>query len=181
MPALPSRPSTTIARRCAASCTDRTCTGSLGFHALSLSKLRAATPDPYRAAAHSVCSCHPAGVCYRRVSLIPMRPGEGRLTEPTAVTQPWRRELVFMPHSGPCRSKPRGPNFHSDLGELLGPAARAFRSTIELQRAGSQEHPIGIDATAVHPFGTTLFSGWTPTGSVAFAGLAGRSDDVHQT
>jgi hypothetical protein len=33
----------------------------------------------------------------RRVSLIPVRPGEGRLKEPTAATQRWRRELVFMP------------------------------------------------------------------------------------
>jgi len=30
-----------------------------------------------------------------------MRPGEGRLPEPTAVTRPWRRELVFMPLTGP--------------------------------------------------------------------------------
>ena len=36
---------------------------------------------------------------YRRVSLIPVRPGEGRLTEPTAAIQPWRRELIFMPET----------------------------------------------------------------------------------
>jgi hypothetical protein len=30
-----------------------------------------------------------------------VRPDEGRLTEPTAATQPWWRELVFMPHYGP--------------------------------------------------------------------------------
>jgi len=33
----------------------------------------------------------------RRVSLIPARPGEGRLTEPTAAIQPWRRALIFVP------------------------------------------------------------------------------------
>ena len=33
----------------------------------------------------------------RRVWLIPVRRGEGRLTEPTAATQPWQRELVLMP------------------------------------------------------------------------------------
>ena len=41
-----------------------------------------------------------ASVRYRRASLIPVRPGEGRQTEPTAAIQPWRRELVFMPLSG---------------------------------------------------------------------------------
>ena len=33
----------------------------------------------------------------RRVSPIPVRPGEGRITEATAVTQPAQRELVFVP------------------------------------------------------------------------------------
>jgi hypothetical protein len=37
----------------------------------------------------------------RRVSPIAPNSGEGRLTELTAATRPWRRELVFMPHS--CR------------------------------------------------------------------------------
>ena len=35
----------------------------------------------------------------RRVSPIPVRPREGRLTEPTAGAQRGRRELVFMPRS----------------------------------------------------------------------------------
>jgi len=35
------------------------------------------------------------------VSLIPVRPDEGRLTELTAATQPGRRELVFMSPSRP--------------------------------------------------------------------------------
>src|SRR6516165_3746750 len=34
----------------------------------------------------------------------PVGPGEGRLTEPTAVIHPWRRELVFLPHKRPSRS-----------------------------------------------------------------------------
>ena len=34
------------------------------------------------------------------VSPVAVRPGEGRLTKPTAATQPWRRQLVFMPGSG---------------------------------------------------------------------------------
>ena len=33
----------------------------------------------------------------RRVSLIPVRPDEGRLTEPTTAVQPWRREPLFVP------------------------------------------------------------------------------------
>jgi hypothetical protein len=41
-----------------------------------------------------------AKVRNRRVSLVPVRPVEGPLTEPRADTQLARRELVFMPH---CR------------------------------------------------------------------------------
>jgi len=33
---------------------------------------------------------------FRRVSLIPKRPDEGRLTEPTTAVQPWRREPLFV-------------------------------------------------------------------------------------
>ena len=33
----------------------------------------------------------------RRVSLIPVRPGEGRLTEPQAATRPWRRNWSSCP------------------------------------------------------------------------------------
>ena len=51
--------------------------------------------------------------CLRRVSLIPVRPCEGRLTEPTAAIQPWRRELAFMPHT--CRSQ-----YPSGLAQLGG-------------------------------------------------------------
>ena len=40
----------------------------------------------------------------RRISLVALRPGEGRLTEPTAAIQPWRQELVFMPLKRPSRS-----------------------------------------------------------------------------
>src|SRR6516225_8817421 len=39
----------------------------------------------------------------RHVSLITVRPGEGRLTKPATGAQPERRELVFMPH---CRRSP---------------------------------------------------------------------------
>ena len=42
----------------------------------------------------------PANVWSRRVSLIPVRPGEGRLTEPTMVVQPWGREPLFVPQIG---------------------------------------------------------------------------------
>ena len=38
---------------------------------------------------------------FRRVSLIPVRAGEGRLTERIAAIRSWRRELVFMPLSSP--------------------------------------------------------------------------------
>jgi hypothetical protein len=38
----------------------------------------------------------------RRVSPVARRPREGRLTEPTAGTQPWPQERVLMPHCGHC-------------------------------------------------------------------------------
>ena len=37
----------------------------------------------------------------RRISSIPVRPGDGPLTEPTPAVQPSRREPLFMPHT--CR------------------------------------------------------------------------------
>ena len=47
----------------------------------------------------SVGSFRQASGRFRRVSLIPVRPGEGRLTEPTTAVQPWGREPLFVPHS----------------------------------------------------------------------------------
>jgi hypothetical protein len=38
------------------------------------------------------------------IRLIPVRPDERRLTEPTAGAQPWRREPLFVPHKRPSRS-----------------------------------------------------------------------------
>ena len=37
---------------------------------------------------------------FRRILLLAAHPGEGRLTQPTAATQAWGRELLFMPLSG---------------------------------------------------------------------------------
>jgi len=42
----------------------------------------------------------PRHISTLRVSLIPVRAGEGRLTEPTTAVQPWRREPLFVPHCG---------------------------------------------------------------------------------
>jgi hypothetical protein len=36
---------------------------------------------------------------FRRISPVPVRPGEGTLTEPTPAVQPSRRELVLMPQA----------------------------------------------------------------------------------
>src|SRR6267142_818320 len=38
-------------------------------------------------------------VRFRRIFLLAAHPGEGRFNESTAATQPWLRELVFMPHT----------------------------------------------------------------------------------
>ena len=37
---------------------------------------------------------------YRRMFLLAAHPGEGRFAEPRAGGQPWRQQLVFMPHCG---------------------------------------------------------------------------------
>ena len=42
----------------------------------------------------------PSTVRLRRISLIAVRPGEGLLSDHIAGAQPWRRGLVFLPHSG---------------------------------------------------------------------------------
>jgi len=42
-----------------------------------------------------------AAVRLRRILLLAAHPGEGRLTQPTAATQAWGREPLFMPHSSP--------------------------------------------------------------------------------
>jgi hypothetical protein len=41
---------------------------------------------------------------------IPVRPGEGRLTETTAAIQPWRRELIFTPQPDPWPKVAEGFN-----------------------------------------------------------------------
>jgi hypothetical protein len=44
----------------------------------------------------------------RRISSVATHPGDRLLSEPIAGTQPWRREWVFVPHSGPIRRSPAG-------------------------------------------------------------------------
>jgi hypothetical protein len=56
-------------------------------------------PRPSRATAHHLVEIAPTAI-KRRVSLIPVRPGEGRLTEPTTAVQPWKQEPLFVPHCG---------------------------------------------------------------------------------
>ena len=58
-------------------------------------------------------SAPPANGRNRRVSLIAIRPGEGRLTEPRAGAQPERRELVFMP-------KPDLGSAQAECGRAIG-------------------------------------------------------------
>ena len=61
----------------------------------------------------------------RRVSPVAVRRGERLLSEPTADTQPCRRQPLFMPHSG-----------RSALGQcsvkmnLLGQAAQRVQATV---------------------------------------------------
>ena len=47
-------------------------------------------------------ACYSTNDCCRRVSPVAARSGDCLVSEPTAGTQPWRRELVVMPLSGPC-------------------------------------------------------------------------------
>jgi hypothetical protein len=39
---------------------------------------------------------------FRRISPVAAHSGDRLLSEPTADTQPCRREPLFMPHTGPC-------------------------------------------------------------------------------
>jgi hypothetical protein len=73
-------------------------------------------PHPSLPAANSSVRSWLANDRNRRISLVAVRPGEGRLTEPTAAVQPWRQELVLMPRS--CRSQWR-PRV-AELGGRLG-------------------------------------------------------------
>ena len=47
-----------------------------------------------------------SGGRFRRVSPTPVRPGEGRLTEPTAAIQPRRRERFHAPFPAIHRGRP---------------------------------------------------------------------------
>jgi hypothetical protein len=51
--------------------------------------------------------------CFRRISLVAVRLGEGPLTEQTAGVEPLRREQVFMSHT--CRSNT--PSAPAKLGD----------------------------------------------------------------
>ena len=75
------------------------CTGSVGLSRLSLSKSRAAVSGPYRAAAYSVCSGHPAGVCYRRISPVAAHSDDRLLSERAASIHSFLQEPLFMPRS----------------------------------------------------------------------------------
>src|SRR6516165_11847355 len=55
----------------------------------------------WRLSAEPLDSTRRRNGCYRRVSPVHERPGEGPLTEPRAGAQPRRLELVFMPPSRP--------------------------------------------------------------------------------
>jgi hypothetical protein len=62
----------------------------------------------------------------RRISLIPVRPGEGRLTEPTPAVQHLPGERVFVPHT--CHSQdPSG----AQLGPLTRPEMLAVAAVRE--------------------------------------------------
>src|SRR5215813_75143 len=86
MPALPSRPSTTIARRCAASCTDRTLHRFCQAFTPSASANRGQSLRTPTALQRSLFAVVTRGclVCYRRVSLLAARSRDGLLSELTA-------------------------------------------------------------------------------------------------
>jgi hypothetical protein len=65
----------------------------------------------------------------RRVSPVAPRPREGLLTEPTAGAQPWPRERVLMPRSGPLR-QPRGLAW-----------SMASRPSMPVEPVGNRESP----------------------------------------
>jgi hypothetical protein len=62
-----------------------------------------------------------AEVGLRRILPLPVSAGEGLLTEPTAATRSWRRELVFMPTAA-VRDTRRDPlKWVMESGRSLAP------------------------------------------------------------
>src|SRR6516162_11661957 len=101
MPALPSRPSTTIARRCAASCTDRTLHRFCQAFTPSAQQIEGSHSRPLPRGSALRLQLSPGGglVCYRRILSVPARSGGGRLTERIPAIPPRLRERVKVPLS----------------------------------------------------------------------------------
>jgi hypothetical protein len=81
----------------------------------------------------SVGSFRQANGRVRRVSPVPGRAGEGLLTEPTAATQPWRRQPLLMPLSGHSLSDPRRSQSGDEpifKGEFLDVLTSRYKSAI---------------------------------------------------
>src|ERR1700720_253837 len=65
--------------------------------------------------------CCSANGRYRRISPVSAHSGEGLLSEPTAGTQPCRREPLFMPHT--CRSQYRQDRLSSVEAVIRSPSS----------------------------------------------------------
>src|SRR6516225_3304772 len=123
MPALPSRPSTTIARRCAASCTDRTLHRFCQAFTPSAQQIEGSHSRPLPRCSALRLQLSPGGclVCYRRILSVPARSGGGRLTERIPAIPPRLRERVKVPllrHStaAPDQAAQGGKASFDDLG-----------------------------------------------------------------
>src|SRR5262249_18962210 len=105
-------------------------------------------PRPSRATAHHLAENAPtatrvpsraSGFVRRRVSPVPVRPGEGPPTEPTPTVQTWRPQLVFMFLEGPSRpAREIGPvAWIADLDIVQDQAAGPLATTVKLGRASA--------------------------------------------
>jgi hypothetical protein len=70
----------------------------------------------------------PANGQNRRISLVPVRPSEGPLTEPTPAVRPCRGERVFVPHT--C---------HSQYQSGIGSASKKLPSVV-----GGAPQPVAL-------------------------------------
>src|SRR6516162_6134873 len=111
MPALPSRPSTTIARRCAASCTDRTLHRFCQAFTPSASANRGQALRISTALQLTLFAVVTRRVSslLRRILSVPARSGGGRPTERIPAIPPRLRERVKVPQSGPLPLSSEAP------------------------------------------------------------------------
>ena len=149
MPALPSRPSTTIARRCAASCTDRTLHRFCQAFTPSAQQIEGSHSRPLPRCSALRLQLSPGGclVCYRRILSVPARSGGGRLTLMSGVNgrgsgQRWPTDGGWAVFDCSCAAQGRRWSAETTVDQALirglGTAFRVFVSGLVLCLEGGR-------------------------------------------